>query len=137
MAEEYNNKENYVYANIKQGIMNLIMQHNLSYNPQHKKWSFPLRVSSVNVTNPQFSADLATFSEKIFNGKLHFFGNDHHNIKLPPQIYTTASPLAITNPLFWFKPTFMPLNVYWVCHCYSYYYTMVMKSLNIWVLYMY
>ena len=137
MAEEYNNKENYVYANIKQGIMNLIMQHNLSYNPQHKKWSFPLRVSSVNVTNLQFPANLATFSEEIFNGKLHFLCSDHHDIKLPPQIYTTALPSAITKYFLWFKPTFMPLNVYWVCHCYSYYYNMVMKSLNIWVLYMY
>ena len=29
----------------------------------HKKWSFPLRISSVNV---------ATFIEEILNGKLHF-----------------------------------------------------------------
>ena len=137
MAEEYNNGENYVYANIKQGIMNLMMQHNLPYNSQHKKWSFPLRVSSVNVTNLQFPANLATFSEEIFNRKLHFLCSDHHDIKLPPQIYTTALPSAITKYFLWFKPTFMPLNVYWVCHCYSYYYNMVMKSLYIWVLYMY
>ena len=32
----------------------------------HKKRSFSLRISSV-------SADLVTFTEKILNGKLHFF----------------------------------------------------------------
>ena len=29
-------------------------------------------ISSVNVTNLQFPADLLTFPEKILNGKLHF-----------------------------------------------------------------
>ena len=33
-----------------------------------KKLSFPLRISSVNVT----TADLATYTEEILNGKLHF-----------------------------------------------------------------
>ena len=31
-------------------------------NPQHKKWSFPQKISS----------DLVTFTEGILNGKLHF-----------------------------------------------------------------
>ena len=31
----------------------------------HKKWSFPLRISSVNL-------DLVSFTEEILNGKLHF-----------------------------------------------------------------
>ena len=34
----------------------------------HKKWSFTLRISSVNVT----PADLVTLTEEILNGKLHF-----------------------------------------------------------------
>ena len=38
----------------------------------HKKWSFPFRISSVNVNNPQETADLVTFTEEILNGKLHF-----------------------------------------------------------------
>ena len=38
----------------------------------HKKSSFPLRISSVNVTKPQFPADLVTFTEEILNGKLQF-----------------------------------------------------------------
>ena len=33
----------------------------------HKKWSFPLRISSVNVTKSAETADLVTFTE----GKLH------------------------------------------------------------------
>ena len=39
-------------------------------NALHKKISFPLRVFSVNVTKS--AGDLATFTEKILNGKLHF-----------------------------------------------------------------
>ena len=47
----------------------------------HKKWSFPLRIPSVNVTKSavswhsflaQFAADLVTFTEAILNGKHHF-----------------------------------------------------------------
>ena len=38
----------------------------------HKKWSFPLRVSSVNVTNSAVYCDLVTITEEIRNGKLHF-----------------------------------------------------------------
>ena len=36
-----------------------------------KNRSFPLRISSVNVT-----ADLDTFSEEILNGKPHFLGSE-------------------------------------------------------------
>ena len=38
----------------------------------HKKWSFPLRISSVNVTKSEVPADLVTFTEEILHGKLHF-----------------------------------------------------------------
>ena len=34
-----------------------------------KKWSFPLRISSVNMTK---FPDLVTFTDEILNGKLHF-----------------------------------------------------------------
>ena len=40
--------------------------------PLYKEWSFPLRISSVNVSKAQFPADLVTFIEEILNGKLHF-----------------------------------------------------------------
>ena len=37
----------------------------------HKKWSFPLSISTVNVTkSPVY---LVTLTEEIFNGKLHLF----------------------------------------------------------------
>ena len=38
----------------------------------HKKWSFPLRISSVNATKSAGNWDLVTFTEEIHNGKLHF-----------------------------------------------------------------
>ena len=38
----------------------------------YKKWSFPLRIFSVNVTKPADPADLFTFTEELLNGKLHF-----------------------------------------------------------------
>ena len=34
----------------------------------HKKWNFSLRIFSVNLT-----ADLVTFTDEIFNGKLYIF----------------------------------------------------------------
>ena len=36
----------------------------------YKNWSFPLRISSVNVLNPPFPADLVIFTEEILNGRL-------------------------------------------------------------------
>ena len=38
----------------------------------HKKWSFPLRISPVNVTKSDFPADLVTFTGEILNEKLDF-----------------------------------------------------------------
>ena len=37
-----------------------------------QKLIFPLRISSKNIANSQFLADLVTFTEKNLNGKLHF-----------------------------------------------------------------
>ena len=45
-------------------------------HPLHKKWSFPLRISSENVTKSQETAVLSTYTEEILNGKLHFLWND-------------------------------------------------------------
>ena len=53
----WNNRETYILTNFMQLTL-------------HKKWSFRLKISSVNVTiNP---ADSVTFTEEIFNGKLLF-----------------------------------------------------------------
>ena len=43
--------------------------------PLHKKWSFPWRISSVNVTKSR--PNLVTFTETILNGKLHYLCGDH------------------------------------------------------------
>ena len=38
----------------------------------HKKWSFPLRISSINLTKSAGNCDLVTFTEEILHGKFHF-----------------------------------------------------------------
>ena len=40
--------------------------------PLHKKWSFPLRIISANMSKLQETADLFTFTEKILNGNFIF-----------------------------------------------------------------
>ena len=40
----------------------------------HNKESFPLSISSVNVTKYGAPADFATFAEETLNGKLHLLG---------------------------------------------------------------
>ena len=57
-----NIKENgYKYLGIIQNIL-------------HKKWSFPFRISSVNVKE---TANLVTFTEEILNCKIHFLFSDN------------------------------------------------------------
>ena len=50
-------------------------------NSLHQKRNSPLRISLVNVINPQKTADLFTFAKKNLNGKLHFYdaGKDVSN----------------------------------------------------------
>ena len=38
----------------------------------HNKWSFPLRIFSVNVTQSAVSANLVALNEELHSGKLHF-----------------------------------------------------------------
>ena len=49
----------------------LITKHSL-----HKKWGFPLRISSVNVTRSAVSWVFGHITEEILNGKLHFLCSD-------------------------------------------------------------
>ena len=42
--------------------------------PLHKKWSFPFKISSVNVARSTVSYGF-TFTEEIFNGKRHFLSS--------------------------------------------------------------
>ena len=42
------------------------------FSALHKKWSFPWRISSVNVTKSAGDCGLVTFIEKTFHEKFHF-----------------------------------------------------------------
>ena len=58
------------------------LSRNDSYSPRsalYKNKSFPLRISAVSVTKPQFPADVVTFTEEILNGKLHFLCSGDHS----------------------------------------------------------
>ena len=48
--------------------------------PTAKKWGFSLKISLVNVTIPQETADVGTFTGEIFNGKLHHLYSGIHDI---------------------------------------------------------
>ena len=50
----------------------LLTRHNHHIQSTAQKWSFPLKISLVNVTKSAGTADLDTFSGEVFNGKLHF-----------------------------------------------------------------
>ena len=41
----------------------------------HKKWSFPWKLSSVNVTKSVWPVNVVTFNEEILNGKIHFLSS--------------------------------------------------------------
>ena len=48
----------------------------------HKNLSFPLRISSVNMTKSAVFCDLVTFTEEILNGKLHLLCNEFVHVSL-------------------------------------------------------
>ena len=60
----------------------------------HKKWSFPLRIFSVNVTKFAVS-DLVTFTEEIYNGKVHILCNVENK-----QSYVFLSPTEFLKAVF-------------------------------------
>ena len=68
----------------------------------HKKWSFPLRISSVNVTksaeespnSTKETADLVTLTEEILNGKLHFLCSDIYFNRVRIKVF--IKPLSYT-----------------------------------------
>ena len=66
----------------------------------HKKWSFPLNISSVDIfPNSQKTADLVTVTEEILNGKLHFlcsvcsFKELHNSANDLSHFYLSLIPL--------------------------------------------
>ena len=62
-----------------------------SYLTLHKKWSFPLRISSVIVI--KFPADMVTFTEETLNGKLHFLWS----VKSEPAISLLVFEMLVKN----------------------------------------
>ena len=38
----------------------------------HKKWSFPFRISSINMTKSAENCEFGHITEEVFKGKLHF-----------------------------------------------------------------
>ena len=56
----------------------------------HKKLSFPLRISSVNVTKSACPADLVSFTEEILNGKLIFVHGKDAVLSLFNFVFTLA-----------------------------------------------
>ena len=63
-------------------------------NALHKKWSFPLRISSVNLNKPQFVADLVIFTEEINNGKCSAAAyNDAEKYKLFQELAATTKKM--------------------------------------------
>ena len=60
-----------------------------------RKWSFPLRISSVNVTKSLEIADLVTFTEEILVGKLHFLCSICWTLKVPQDAETYSEPCQI------------------------------------------
>ena len=62
----------------------------------HKKWSFPLRSSSIMWPNPQFLVDLVTFTEEILNENLHFLCSDSLQRGIIPSHLILNTPILIT-----------------------------------------
>ena len=59
------------YSHLLNAFVLIIKKHSL-----YRKWSFPLKISWINVTKSAGTADLVTFIEEILNQKLHFLCSD-------------------------------------------------------------
>ena len=94
----------------------------------HKKWSFLLRISLVNVTKSAENCGLVTFTEEILNGKLHFLCSERTFIWLrkisthPFTIYFILIQqlnglfMEITKGYFHEKNSFKKSNDYYLFH---------------------
>ena len=83
---------------------------NVTKSAVHKKWTFPLRISSVIVT------DLVAFTEEILHGKLHLFcaviGNHCPKINWSKFLHKTDS-FGINLKKKYKKTVFLSLTI----HC--------------------
>ena len=59
------------YSHLLNAFVLIIKKHSL-----YRKWSFPLKISWINVTKSAGTADLVTLTEEILNRKLHFLCSD-------------------------------------------------------------
>ena len=65
-------KIKYILEISKSGIRSQILLRFKNLLLLHKKWSFPLRISPVNMTKSTGNCGLVTFTEEILDRKLHF-----------------------------------------------------------------
>ena len=87
-------------SNCKFEVMFIKQSHTL-----HKKWSLPLRISSVNVTKSAETCGFVTFSEEILNGKLYFLCSE----KLSNSVETVVALLL-----------FQDRNISWMLQGFEY-----------------
>ena len=69
----------------------------------HKKWSFPLRISSV-------TAELVTFTEEILNGKLHFLCSV--SSEYSPEVHSESSQMFKRKSFVEIINRWKPLNIF-------------------------
>ena len=87
-------------SNCKFEVMFIKQSHTV-----HKKWSLPLRISSVNVTKSAETCGFVTFSEEILNGKLYFLCSE----KLSKSVETVVALLL-----------FQDRNISWMLQGFEY-----------------
>ena len=67
----------------------------------HKKWNFPLRIPSVNVTKPAVSCGFGQIYGKILNGKLPFLCSVKRNKKIYLRKQTATENTVLIKHIFW------------------------------------
>ena len=72
--------------------------NNSKDNTLHKQWSFPLKISSVNVTNSSVSCWFCQFTEEILHGQLHLVCSDDCNDNNRKQQNVIRSSYMQTTP---------------------------------------
>ena len=79
---------------------------NMIGNALHQKWSFPLRISSVNVTK-----SAGNWNGKIFNGKFHFLWM-MVQVKSSKNFWIHS---CISIQLVWSNPWEAAILLFWLC----------------------
>ena len=82
----------------------------INYVTLHKKWSFSLKISSVNVTNSTASC---RFTEEVLNGKLHFLCIVRHDQDIWKPGWDRFHYRSITSFCCGESSSFQGLNEIW------------------------